>query len=68
MMAIETLAQLRQARRIVIKIGSALLVERGEPRAAWLAGLADEIASHGHSFRPAEPAEPVEPFLEPELG
>lgn len=43
-MAIETLAQLRQARRIVIKIGSALLVERGEPRAAWLAGLADEIA------------------------
>ena len=43
-MAIDTLAQLRQARRIVIKIGSALLVERGEPRAAWLAGLADEIA------------------------
>ena len=43
-MAIEQLSQLRNARRIVIKIGSALLVERGRPRADWLATLADEIA------------------------
>ncbi|WP_206934469.1 glutamate 5-kinase [Roseococcus thiosulfatophilus] len=36
-----------QARRIVIKIGSALLVEaaRAEPRAAWLASVAEDIAA-----------------------
>ena len=38
------MAAVVDAKRLVIKIGSALLVERGEPRAAWLAGLADEIA------------------------
>ena len=43
-MAIEQLSQLRDARRIVIKIGSALLVERGQPRLDWLATLAAEIA------------------------
>lgn len=43
-MAIEQLSQLRDARRIVIKIGSALLVDRGKPRADWLATLAGEIA------------------------
>jgi len=43
-MAIEQLSQLRNARRIVIKIGSALLVERGQPRTDWLATLAAEIA------------------------
>ncbi len=36
-----------QARRIVVKIGSALLVEeaRAEPRAAWLASVAADIAA-----------------------
>jgi glutamate 5-kinase len=36
-----------QARRIVVKIGSALLVEeaRAEPRAAWLASVAEDIAA-----------------------
>jgi len=31
-------------RRLVVKIGSALLVDDGEPRAAWLASLVDDIA------------------------
>ena len=35
---------LRTTRRLVVKIGSALLVERGEPRAQWLATLAQDIA------------------------
>ncbi len=44
-MAMERLADLRAARRVVLKIGSALLIEQGEPRAAWLAKLAGEIAA-----------------------
>jgi len=33
------------ARRLIVKIGSALLVaERGEIRGAWLAALADDVA------------------------
>ncbi len=44
MTSIATLADLRSARRLVIKVGSALLVERGAPRTEWLATLAAEIA------------------------
>jgi glutamate 5-kinase len=33
-----------QTRRLVVKIGSALLVENGQPRAAWLASLIADIA------------------------
>lgn len=33
-----------QARRLVVKIGSALLVERGALRSDWLAGLAQDVA------------------------
>ncbi|WP_425594532.1 glutamate 5-kinase [Qipengyuania mesophila] len=44
MTSIATLADLRSACRLVIKVGSALLVERGAPRADWLATLAAEIA------------------------
>ncbi|MBX7482428.1 glutamate 5-kinase [Qipengyuania qiaonensis] len=43
-MAIDRLSDLRQAQRLVIKVGSALLVDRGEPRAKWLATLAADIA------------------------
>lgn len=47
-MTIEHIAQLADPAltpRLVIKVGSALLVGRdGQPRRAWLAGLADEIA------------------------
>ncbi|WP_460273546.1 glutamate 5-kinase [Celeribacter sp. ULVN23_4] len=35
---------LQDAKRIVIKIGSALLVEQGELRAHWLEGLAQDVA------------------------
>jgi glutamate 5-kinase len=37
-------ASLQGAKRIVIKIGSALLVERGELRSHWLEGLAQDVA------------------------
>lgn len=41
----ESLTDLSQAGTIVLKVGSALLVgPDGEPRRAWLAGLASEIA------------------------
>ena len=43
-MTIATLPQLAQAKRLVIKVGSALLIEDGMPRADWLATLAGEIA------------------------
>ncbi|MBO6767705.1 MAG: glutamate 5-kinase [Erythrobacter sp.] len=43
-MAIDNLPDLRSARRLVIKVGSALLVEQGNARAEWLATLAAEIA------------------------
>ncbi len=36
---------LNAARRIVVKIGSALLVEGHEPRAAWLASVAADVAA-----------------------
>lgn len=42
---LKALHDLAQARRLVVKVGSALLVERGEPRAAWLATLARDIAA-----------------------
>ena len=44
-MAITTLPDIAHARRIVIKIGAALLVEDGAPRSAWLATLASDIAA-----------------------
>lgn len=43
-MTISELADMRAARRLVVKVGSALLVEKGEPRARWLAALVGEIA------------------------
>ncbi len=43
-MAISTLADLRHARRLVVKVGSSLIVEGGKARAAWLDSLASEIA------------------------
>ena len=45
MNTIAALADLRNARRLVIKVGSALLVEGGKARAEWLATLAAEIAA-----------------------
>lgn len=38
------MATLSNAKRIVVKIGSALLVEGGDVRASWLASLASDIA------------------------
>jgi len=38
-------AALSEAKRIVIKIGSALLVSGGDVRAAWLNSLAEDVAS-----------------------
>ena len=43
-MTIATLPELAQAKRLVIKVGSALLIEKGKPRADWLSLLAGEIA------------------------
>jgi glutamate 5-kinase len=43
-MAITSLDEILSARRIVLKIGSALLIEGGGARREWLAGLADDIA------------------------
>lgn len=40
-----TISEIAQARRLVVKVGSALLVEQGEPRAFWLASLAQDIAA-----------------------
>lgn len=44
-MAVTTLSGLRAAKRLVVKVGSALLIERGQAREAWLATLAEEIAA-----------------------
>ena len=44
MKVLSSLPDLRQARRLVIKVGSALLVEGKEARTDWLATLATEIA------------------------
>lgn len=38
------MATLRDAKRVVIKIGSALLVESGGLRKTWLTGLAEDVA------------------------
>ncbi len=38
------MAALSEARRIVVKIGSALLVSGGDVRAAWLKSLAEDVA------------------------
>lgn len=43
-MTITALSEIAQCRRLVVKVGSALLVERGVARREWLASLADEIA------------------------
>ncbi|MDG6078817.1 glutamate 5-kinase [Erythrobacter litoralis] len=43
-MTIAALPDLANARRLVVKVGSALLVERGEPRAQWLGSLVDDLA------------------------
>lgn len=42
-MAIHALSELANVRRLVVKIGSALLVEQGRPRAYWLSSLAQDI-------------------------
>ena len=42
---LQDLADAAICRRLVIKVGSALLVARGEPRRAWLEGLVEEIAA-----------------------
>ncbi len=42
-MVLTSLSDLGQARRIVVKIGSALLVEHGQPRSTWLGTLAKDI-------------------------
>lgn len=39
------MSPLSQARRIVVKIGSALLVEKAEPRLQWLDSIAADIAA-----------------------
>lgn len=39
------MAALSAAKRIVVKIGSALLVSGGDVRAAWLASLAEDVAA-----------------------
>jgi glutamate 5-kinase len=39
------MSPLAHARRIVVKIGSALLVEKAEPRVAWLDSVAADIAA-----------------------
>jgi len=43
-MSIDTLQDVASAKRLVVKIGSALLIENGEPAHEWLATLAQEIA------------------------
>ncbi len=45
MTALPPVPQLSTARRVVVKIGSALVVDRTEPRAAWLDGVAGDIAA-----------------------
>ncbi len=44
MAAVSAAAALAGARRVVIKIGSALLVEQGRLRAGWLRALAEDVA------------------------
>ena len=42
-MTIAALPDLAKARQLVVKVGSALLVERGEPRAEWLGSLVSDL-------------------------
>lgn len=44
-MTITTLSGLGEAKRLVVKVGSALLIEQGKARAEWLATLAGELAA-----------------------
>jgi glutamate 5-kinase len=44
-MSLASLSDFRNVRRLVIKVGSSLLVERGAPRTGWLASLAQDIAA-----------------------
>lgn len=44
-MSPSTISEFAQARRLVVKVGSALLIDRGEPRTAWLASLGQDIAT-----------------------
>jgi glutamate 5-kinase len=44
-MMLKDLADIPKARRIVVKIGSALLVEGGAVREAWLAAMAGDLAA-----------------------
>ncbi|MBX7456635.1 glutamate 5-kinase [Qipengyuania sp. 1NDH17] len=44
-MTVTTLSGLREAKRLVVKVGSALLIEQGRAREAWLSTLAAEIAA-----------------------
>lgn len=49
-MSFTSLSKLASSRRLVVKIGSALLVKQGEPNAHWLKTLAQDLAklrSHG---------------------
>ena len=48
-MTVTTLSGLRDAKRLVIKVGSALLISEGKARSEWLASLAQEIAQIGAS-------------------
>src|SRR3546814_15154113 len=43
-MRMSTLKDIGDCRRLVVKIGSSLLVERGESRKAWPASLVRELA------------------------
>ena len=43
-MSVDSLSDLGTTRRLVVKVGSALLVENGQPRARWLATLAADLA------------------------
>ena len=43
-MSIDRLSDLAATPRLVVKVGSSLLVERGEPREAWLHSLAGDLA------------------------
>jgi glutamate 5-kinase len=44
-MQVATLSDIGKCRRLVVKIGSALLVEGGAPRKKWLASLVGELAA-----------------------
>jgi len=44
-MAVSSFQEIASCQRLVIKIGSALLIENGEPAYEWLATLAQEIAA-----------------------